>query len=60
LPRPKAKTKEKKLDPKNIKKEIKAISKEEKKAVANGATAKSKKKREKEAPLKTKKASKVS
>ena len=43
MPRPKAKTKEKKLDPKKIKKEIKAISKEEKKTAANGATAKSKK-----------------
>ena len=60
MPRPKAKTKEKKLDPKKIKKEIKAISKEEKKTAANGATAKSKKAAKKEAPTKTKKASKVS
>ena len=60
MPRPKAKTKEKKLDPKKIKKEIKAISKEEKKAAANGAIAKSKKAAKKEAPTKSKKASKVS
>jgi RNA polymerase primary sigma factor len=60
LPRPKAKTKEKKLDPKKIKKEIKAISKGEKKAADKGASTKSKTTGKKVAPSKPKKVSKVS
>ena len=60
MPTPKAKTKEKKLDPKKIKKEIKAISKGEKKAADKEASTKSKITGKKVAPSKSKKPSKVS
>ena len=60
MPRPKAKTKEKKLDPKKIKKEIKAISKGEKKAADKEASTKSKTTGKKVVPSKSKKTSKVS